>query len=287
MTDVRCEQAYQQVIAEAGHLLEGEKAFLDVAAPASGPSTAVQDQVLALLDFISSGLATKHMQGKIDAARAAGNDNVDTDLAGLVRALLDLSAPPTSTYSAQDKAELAEAAGLGVTAAVHLMSVKSFSDSITWLLDLADPSIESRALELLRLRLPQIKPARRADISPAVLTVVDRIRPSLTARGAESESALATLDTIASSVFAAEDGALSKTIPDLMAIAHDKTSAAVARWTALGVITKLMCVDCRPSYISWLTCLPPAIVWALDSFRSFRSSFPSLWMCSSEKLEVG
>lgn len=213
-----------------------------MATPDVGLSSAAKEQVIALLHFVSLGLASKHTQSKVDAARAAGVETVDTALADLVRALLDLSVPPTAAYTDADKAELIDAASFGVHSAVQLMSVKSFSESITWLLELADPSIQARAFELLRFRLPQVKATRRPDISPAVVATLEKVRQVLAHQDADREGALETLDVIASSLHSSEDGVLVKTIPDLMDIAQEDTNSKTSRALALGVLTKLMCV---------------------------------------------
>ncbi|ORY85937.1 U3 small nucleolar RNA-associated protein 10 [Leucosporidium creatinivorum] len=232
--------AFGQVIAEVGRLLEGEKSFLDLATDSNeaGPSTAVQEQVLNLLNFLALGLETKQLLSKVDAARAAGSETVDTTLSSLVRGVLDIHAPPTSTYSTSDKAELSAATSYGVQATVHLMSTQSFSEAILWLLDLADPSIQARALELLRTRLPNIKPTRRAEISPAVVTVVERIRTILAKTKADSDGALETLEVIATSVFAEEDAVLAKTVPELMAVARSAENPKSTRAVAIGILTK-------------------------------------------------
>lgn len=119
------------------------------------------------------------------------------------------------------------------------MSTHSFSDAILWLLDLADPAIQARALALLRTRLPNIKPSRRAEISPAVVTVVERIRSLLAKSGTDSEGALETLDIVASSIFPEEDAVLAKTVPELMAVARSAQNSKSTRAVAIGILTKL------------------------------------------------
>lgn len=126
---------------------------------------------------------------------------------------------------------------------MHLMSTQSFSEAILWLLDLADPSIQARALELLRTRLPSIKPTRRAEISPAVITVVERIRTILAKNKADSDGALETLEVIASSVFAEEDAVLAKTVPELMAVAKSAENPKSTRAVAIGILTKFTFVS--------------------------------------------
>lgn len=155
--------------------------------------------------------------------------------------MLDISTPPSSTYSASDKEDLASAATYSVNAAVQLMSTQSFSEAILWLLDLADPTIQLRALELLRTKLPTIKPARRPDVSPAVLAVVERLRDVLVKTPTDAEAALETLDVIVSSIHQDEDAALAKTVPELMAVARatagsDKSACALS----LNILKKLM-----------------------------------------------
>ena len=156
--------------------------------------------------------------------------------------MLDIAPPPASGYSANDKEELGAAAGYGVQAAVHLMSTHSFSDAILWLLDLADPAIQARALALLRTRLPTIKASRRAEISPAVVTVVDRIRALLAESAIDSEGALETLNAVASSIFPEEDASLAKTVPELMAVARSSANPKSTRAAAIGILTKLTLV---------------------------------------------
>lgn len=159
---------------------------------------------------------------------------------------MDISTIPLGDYSASDKAELITATGYALQAAVHLMSTQSFSEALLWLLDLEDLTIQASALALLRNRLPTIKAVRRGDISPAVVNVVERIRLSLADPTSNTEEALATLDVIATSVWAEEDSALAKAVPDLLVVANASSTASKAtKALAMGIVKQLAYVLAR------------------------------------------
>lgn len=176
----------------------------------------------------------------MDAVRAATTQDIDTTFFELVRALLDLSKLSASISNA--KFDIAAAASECIQATVHLMSPESFSEAILWLVDLNDSGVQSGAFELLRMRLPTLKPARRGDVSSAVVTVVERIRASLVDPSADHEALLVTLDAIVSSPFPDEDLVLSKTLPDLLELVVAASTSKVARTTSLEIIRKLTCV---------------------------------------------
>lgn len=207
-----------------------------------------KEQVLNVVNFVALSLEAKQLSSKVDAARAAGNETVDTALSELVRALLDISTVSVPAYSASDKADLATSTNYGLQAAVRLMSTQAFSEAILWLLDLADDGIQSSALALLRTRLPAIKPTRRGDISPAVVNVVERIRVVMLDSKVDSDGALETLDVIAESVWAEEDLVLAKTVPDLIAVAGATGAAKSTRMLAMSIVKKLSCV---PFWSRW------------------------------------
>jgi U3 small nucleolar RNA-associated protein 10 len=213
-------------------------------------------QIISLVNFTSIALDSRQLLGKIDSARAAGLSQVDTSLSEIVRSLLDLAALPEAKSDASDSADLTAAMSDSLQSAVRLMSTKSFSEAILWLIDLADPMVRSSALGLLRTRLPSIKPARRPDISPAVIAVVDRIRESLDTpdiASAELEIALETLHVVATSVYAEEDAALAKTVPVLITVASRASIANGARSSILSIIKSLSCVENAFSLLSvWL-----------------------------------
>ena len=208
-----------------------------------------KEQVLNVVNFVALCLEAKQLSSKVDAARAAGNETVDTALSELVRALLDISTVSVPAYSDNDKADLATSINYGLQAAVRLMSTQAFSEAVLWLLDLADDGIQSSALALLRTRLPAIKPTRRGDISPAVVNVVERIRVAICDSKVDSDGALATLDVIAESVWAEEDTVLAKTVPDLIAVAGATGVAKSTKLLAMGIIKKLSCVP-RSEYLA-------------------------------------
>ncbi|GAA5959351.1 hypothetical protein JCM21900_000701 [Sporobolomyces salmonicolor] len=230
--------ALKQVIEELGRLVNLETSD---AAETASPAKA-KEQSLTLLAFLGYALEAKQMLSKIDSARAANDDEVDTTLSELVRGLLDLSSVASPSLSDEDKAELNEAANYDVHATVALMSTKSFADAVLWLLDLADPAIQPRAFSLLRARLPHVKPARRGELSTAVITIIERVQSVLASTKSDIvavDEALETLDAVAGSPFAEEDAALAKTVPDLMAVAKDAKRSKSTRTTALAILKKL------------------------------------------------
>lgn len=198
-----------------------------------------KEQILSLMNFLALALEAKQLAGKVDAARAASLLDVDTTLSELVRALLDLSSLPMDAYSKAERADLAAATSYSVQAAVRLMSTSAFSEAVLWLLDLADPNVQASALTLLRTRLPTIKPARRGDISPAVVEVVDRLRTKLAPDAEDLERTLSTLDVIVASIYPDEDSALAKIVPELIAVSSTPGVAKAAQLTTLEIIRKL------------------------------------------------
>ena len=232
--------ALGQVVEEGSRLIVGETQgretpFLDVAEGGS------QGQVLQLIRFVTESLEAKQLSAKVDAARATGEVDVDQTLSALVRALLGL-ATVAEGYSTKELAALQVAAGEGVEAAVQIMSIAAFSEAILWFLDLADKRMHSAALSLVQVRLPAIKPARRADLSPAVVAVVEKVKAMLADNEDDGDVAagLATLDVVVSSAFPAEDAALAKTVPELMALAGIASAQPkLIKAAALAVLTKL------------------------------------------------
>ncbi|KAK4052295.1 snoRNA-binding rRNA-processing protein utp10 [Microbotryomycetes sp. JL221] len=243
--------ALKQILVEVGSLLEGDrKAFMngitDVTNSSTQPQQPPHGLILTLLAFVAETFETRQILSKVDAARVSGDDKVDTTLAGLVRDLLDLSSAAASseTLPQSEQQEVAEAASYGVHAVVQLMSIKAFADAILWLLDLSDDSIQIRAFELLRAKLATIKSTRRADISPAVVLVVERARGQLVAAHSGTATVhvattLSTLDTIVSSPLPEEDAALAKTIPDLLSVAKSSALDVTSRIGAVSIIVKL------------------------------------------------
>ncbi|GAA6015436.1 hypothetical protein JCM10207_008593 [Rhodosporidiobolus poonsookiae] len=237
--------ALKQAVEEVARLVNLEASFLSGssdAADAVAPAKA-KEQALALLTFLAYALEAKQLVGKVDSARTAGSETVDTTLSEIVRGLLDLSSATSPSFSAQDQASLGEAAEYAVHGAVALMSTKSFADALLWLLELADPAIRPRAFALLRTRLPHVKPTRRGDLSPAITAVIEQAVAVLPSSAEEEravvDGALETLSTIADSVFPAEDAALAQTVPQLVEVAQDGQRARATRIAALSVIRKL------------------------------------------------
>ncbi|SCV73190.1 BQ2448_7115 [Microbotryum intermedium] len=235
--------AFHQIVAEVGHLLEGEPSFLDRRAGTEEMDSEANDAVALQIDqqlsLLASTLESRQLLGKVHAARAAGLDEVDSSLTSLIRALLNLVPPPTSTLTQKGKAELAAVTNSCVQSTVHLMSTSSFSESILWLLDQSDATIQPRAFGLLRTRLPKIKPARRAEISPAVVCVVDRAQTLVSETPKNRDGALETLFVIASSVYPNEDTALAKVVPHMIAVASSTENDVSTRVLAINIVTKL------------------------------------------------
>ena len=234
-------QTIKQIVEEIARLVNLEPSFLDLEAEAASPAKA-KDLSVTLLTFVGYALEAKQLASKIDSARAAGDEEVDSTLTELVRGLLDLASLVSPSISSEDKEEITAAANYDVNATISLMSTKSFSDAILWLLDLADPSIQPRAFALLRARLPNVKSTRRTEISGAVTTVVERIQSVL--KSSESEvaavdEALQTLSVVADSVLAEEDALLAKVVPDLIEVAKDSTRHKATRSTSVEILTKL------------------------------------------------
>lgn len=251
--------AYQQVVDELQRVVALEPSFLQPADEQVAPTKA-KEQALALLNFLAFALETKQLLSKVDAARTATVAGaVDISLMEVVRGLLDLTTATADSFSDEDRADLAEGADYVVHATVALMSTRSFADALLWLLELADPSIQPRAFALLRARLPHVKPTRRADLSVAVVAVVETVQEVL-ASAEETDAdavsgALETLDAVAESVFPEEDAALAKTIPALVDIARDEQRVEKTRAAAFAVLAKLSCVapSLQPSQSRSLT----------------------------------
>ncbi|GAA6060808.1 hypothetical protein JCM10212_000581 [Sporobolomyces blumeae] len=258
--------AIKQVVEELGRLVNLEPSFLDV--EAEGSSTArAKDLSVTLLTYLGYALEAKQLVGKIDSARAAGDDEVDVTLTELVRGLLDLSSVVSPTIADADKVEITTAANYDVNATIALMSTKSFADAILWLLDLADPAIQPRAFALLRARIPTVKSTRRAELSSAVTTVVERIQAVILGSGADVvavDEALATLAAIADSVHADEDTVLAKTVPNLIAVAKDEKRAKSTRVAAVDIL-KTLCNRLGPRLIPLVSKVVP---FALDLLHS-------------------
>ncbi|BGP43235.1 snoRNA-binding rRNA-processing protein utp10 [Rhodotorula kratochvilovae] len=234
--------AYQQVVDELQRVVALEHSFLQ-SAPADeqvAPAKA-KEQALALLNFLAYALETKQLLSKVDASRtAAVVEAVDISLTELVRGLLDISTATSDSFAETDRAALVEGADYAVHATVALMSTRSFADALLWLLELADPSIQPRAFALLRARLPHVKPARRADLSGAVIVAVEKVQEVLAQGEPEAvAAALDTLDAVAESVFPDEDAALAKTVPALVEVAKDEQRDEKTRAAALAILTKL------------------------------------------------
>ncbi|GAA6007531.1 hypothetical protein JCM11491_004197 [Sporobolomyces phaffii] len=231
----------KQIVEELAHLVNLEPSFLDLEAEAPSAPKA-KELAVVLLAFVGYALEAKQLTSKIDSARAAGDDEVDSTLSELVRGLLDLSSLVSPSLSPSDREEISAAANYDVNATISLMSTKSFSDAILWLLDLADPSIQPRAFALLRARLPTVKPTRRAEISTAVSTVIERIQSVLKSTKTDAvavDEALQTLSAIADSVLVEEDALLAKIVPDLIEVAKDSTRHKATRSVSIEILTKL------------------------------------------------
>lgn len=261
--------------------------FADIQIYRDGEDSDAKEQILNLVNFLANSLEAKQLAGKVDAARAAGVLDVDTTLSELVRSLLDLASIPTTSYSSAESTELAAATSYSVQAAVRLMSTQAFSEAVLWLLDLSDPAVQASALGLLRTRLPTIKPARRGDISPAVVSVVERLRVSLADPETDLDRALATLDVVASSIFPDEDTVLAKTVPDLIALAGVSTSSKAVRLSSMEIMRKLayaisLQASESPSDVFSIT----GTGWALVSSLLWPKSFPSRSRCSSTRSRV-
>lgn len=204
-------------------------------------TAAAKEQIANVAGFLALALEAKQLGGKIDAARSSGSSTVDLTLSELVRSLLEISSIPLSgTYVSSDKIDLEILTGYSLQATVRLMSTQAFSESILWLLNLNDALLEKSALELVRTRLPTIKPHRRSDISPAVLTIIERVKQSLhDGATGEMQVGLETLEVIVTSVHGEEDSALAKIVPDLMRVAEGIQVQKSMRVLAMRIIKKL------------------------------------------------
>ncbi|GAA5903331.1 snoRNA-binding rRNA-processing protein UTP10 [Sporobolomyces salmoneus] len=231
----------KQIVEELSRLVNLEPSFLNLEAEVpSGPKA--KDLSITLLTFIGYALEAKQLTSKIDSARSAGDEEVDSTLTELVRGLLDLSSLVSPSIPASDREEISAAANYDVNDTISLMSTKSFSDAILWLLDLADPSIQPRAFALLRARLPNVKATRRIEISQAVTTVVERIQTVIKSSDSDIvavDEALQTLSAISDSVLAEEDALLAKTVPDLIDVAKDSNCPKSTRSASVAILTKL------------------------------------------------
>ncbi|KAM0756059.1 hypothetical protein T439DRAFT_308506 [Meredithblackwellia eburnea MCA 4105] len=233
--------AIQQMVEEVSKLVQSDEGHGDRSIAISGSDGGdSDDNAVKLALFAAETLQSKQLAAGVDSARALDeNTDVDTMLTELVRSLLDLSGSAVDSQSALDSEELEAAAAEGVQGAVRLMSTRAFSEAVLWLLDLSDSSIQTNALVLLRTRLPLIKPSRRADISPAVISVVERIHAALVKPGTDLEQMAQTLDVVAASTFAEEDAVLSKAVPDLIQAASATGTSGAARLAITEVVRKL------------------------------------------------
>lgn len=252
--------AYKQVVEEIARLVNLEESFLQ-AGPVEGQVSTgkTTDTTINLLSFLGFALEAKQLLSKVDSARTAGSETVDTSLSELLRGLLDIGSATSPSFSDVERNKIAEAAEYNVHAAVALLSTKSFADALLWLLELADPAIQPRAFALLRTRLPHVKPTRRGDLSPAIITVVEQIQDVLASESDVVLDALDTLDVIADSTFADEDAALAKIVLPLVDVAKDASKNEQTRAKALEVLRKLTCVRALPS-----TPLPPTDLCSLS-----------------------
>ncbi|BGP11136.1 snoRNA-binding rRNA-processing protein utp10 [Rhodotorula toruloides] len=232
--------AYKQVVEEIARLVNLEESFLQ-AGPVEGQVSTgkTTDTTINLLSFLGFALEAKQLLSKVDSARTAGSETVDTSLSELLRGLLDIGSATSPSFSDVERNKIAEAAEYNVHAAVALLSTKSFADALLWLLELADPAIQPRAFALLRTRLPHVKPTRRGDLSPAIITVVEQIQDVLASESDVVLDALDTLDVIADSTFADEDAALAKIVLPLVDVAKDASKNEQTRAKALEVLRKL------------------------------------------------
>ncbi|BGP19830.1 hypothetical protein JCM10213_003139 [Rhodosporidiobolus nylandii] len=236
--------ALKQVVEEVARLVNLEPSFLQSIPDETVTTGKAKEQSLSLLTFLGYALESKQLLSKVDSARTAGSEDIETDLTELVRGLLDLTSATSPSFTSEERAALASASDYAVNAAVALMSTKSFADALLWLLELADPAIQPRAFALLRNRLPHVKPTRRGDLTPAIVAVVENALAVLggdeEAQGAAAvEGALDTLAVIADSVLAAEDTALAKTVPQLVEVAKDGEQSKAVRVAALDVVRRL------------------------------------------------
>lgn len=239
-----------------------------------GADAGALEQAVSLISFLAISLEAKQLVAKVDAARAADTEGVETSLTQIVRGLLDISALPLAGASAATIADVANATSEALQSAVRLMSTQSFSEAILWLLELADPVIRSSALVLLRSRLPTVKVARRGDVSPAVLAVLAKVQCALEdTASAETESALVTLEAVVSSVHDAEDAALAKTVPVLLDVAS-RDSSSESKAVVLSILKKLSCVIPMP--VCTYSPSTPATASVRDSSLSRPRSSPSL-----------
>lgn len=231
--------AYRQIVDELTRILNLEVSFLsDPTAETPSPAQA-KEQAINLLGALGYTLEAKQLLSKVDSARAAGSETVDPSLTELVRGLLDLAAAISPAFSAEDRLELSDAAEYDVHAAIALLSIKAFTDALLWLLEMADPTVQPRVFALLRTRLPHVKPTRRADLTPAIIAVIETAQTRLGEEGETLEITLETLDTIADAAVAEEDAALAKIVPSLVSLAGDEQKTAHTRSKALEVLKKL------------------------------------------------
>ncbi|BGP27409.1 U3 small nucleolar RNA-associated protein 10 [Rhodotorula toruloides] len=232
--------ACKQVVEEMARLVNLEESFLQAAPIEGRVSTGkTKDTTVNLLNFLGFALEAKQLLSKVDSARTAGSETVDTSLTDLLRGLLDIGSATSSAFSDAERSEIAEAAEYDVHAAVALLSTKSFAEALLWLLELADPAIQPRAFALLRTRLPHVKPTRRGELSPAITTVIEQIQDVLASGPDVVSDALDTLDVIANSTFADEDAALAKIVLPLVEVAKDASKGERTRAKALEVLRKL------------------------------------------------
>lgn len=265
--------AYRQIVDELTEILNLEVSFLSDSTTETPSPAQAKEQATNLLGALGYILEAKQLLSKVDSARAAGSETVDPTLTELVRGLLDLASAIAPAFSAEDRLELSEAAEYDVHAAIALLSIKAFADALLWLLEMADPSVQPRVFALLRARLPHVKPTRRADLTPAIIAVIETAQTRLGEDGETLEITLETLDTIADAAVAEEDAALAKIVPSLVSLAGDEQKTAHTRSKALEVLKKLTCVS-----PVWARAVPDSIAdWPCDATATAldRDSSPS------------
>lgn len=233
--------AYRQMVEEIGRLLNLEESFLTDSSIAAAPvgSATAKEQAMTLLAALGFALEAKQLLSKVDSARAAGSETVDTSVSELVRGLLDLASTIHPSFEEAERTDLTDAAENDVRAAVALLSTKAFAEALLWLLEMADPAIQPRVFALLCARLPHVKPTRRADLTPAVNAVVSSVLARLEENEEDVDASLDTLDAVADAAVAEEDPALAKTVLTLVALAGDAERAIHPRAKALSVLKKL------------------------------------------------
>ena len=199
-------------------------------------SDAAVAQALTVVRFVGDMLASRQFASKMDAVRGdAESARVGSALQLVLRQLIELS-------SASDK--LAGVSRSALETAVALLSAPMLAETVSWLLDLPEPVHHGVGKRILRDRLPALKPARRALVSPAVVTALAQLEREFSDETAADDDDVVVLNLEVVKVIASgesnddEASALGKVLPSILG--YSERVALAARAPCLAVLGSLV-----------------------------------------------